>query len=74
MLEHLHRKVCDFGQRRPKQQQGKPCSARGLAAPDRSQGSPVSLLSLDGLSPCPLPTVPTSSGFWHAHLPQLLRL
>lgn len=69
MLEHLHRQVCNSGQRRLKQQQGKCCSAQGLAATYHPQDSPVSLLSLAGLSPCPLPAIPTSSGFQRAHLP-----
>lgn len=70
MLEHLHRQVCNSGQRRLKQQQlGKACIVQGLAAAHHLQDSPVSLLSLAGLSPRPLPAIPTSSGFRRAHLP-----
>lgn len=29
----------------------------------------MSLLSLGGLSPFPLPSIPAPSGFWHAQLP-----
>lgn len=58
MPEHLRRQMCGSEQRELKQQQGKPCGAQGTGAMDHSQDLQVSLLSLGGLSPSPLPEVP----------------